>query len=302
MLYHNDMPNLQMLVAFEASARLLSFTAAAKELGTTQSAISQQMKGLEQWLETPLFERVYRGVRLTQEGQMLLDTAQSSLRQLQTVLNKIKNAKKNRQLRFFSDFAFAAYWLMPTLAAFRHQHPDIDIRLETSQSPSDVLSKDTDIAVLFGDGRYPGNQTIKLFSEKVYPVCSPHLLQQVSSLDPLPQLNQLPLLKLKAEAGSKWMSWDDMLRQYSGRLSPPESVMEFDNYTLLIQAAIAGQGIGLGWDPLLNSMINSGVLVPFTDFSLESQHGYYMVMAEHDPPPEVVLFARWLEDYLSDSL
>ncbi|MDV6249989.1 LysR substrate-binding domain-containing protein [Vibrio sp. EA2] len=297
MLYRNNMPSLQILVVFEASARLLSFTAAAKELGTTQSAVSQQVKGLEEWLETPLFERVYRGVKLTDEGQVLFNTTQSSLKALSDVLSKIKQANKNRQIRFYTDFAFASYWLMPTLTAFRREHPHIDIRVETSQTPGDSLSQGTDIAIVFGSGHLQGKKTKMLFSEVVYPVMSPHLLRE-GSQQPVPEeLAHLPLLKLKTEANASWITWENLLEKYDGSLVNSKSIMEFDNYTLLIQAAIAGQGIALGWEPLINSMTESGILVPLKDMTVRSDNGYYVVIPDQEPTPEVSLFMDWLEDF-----
>ncbi|RQW62645.1 choline sulfate utilization transcriptional regulator [Vibrio viridaestus] len=294
MLYRNDMPNLQILVVFEASARLLSFTAAAKELGTTQSAVSQQVKGLEEWLDTQLFERIYRGVKLTEDGLMLQNTAQKSLGELQSTLAKIRKKKQNKVLRFLTDFAFASYWLMPTLAGFRREHPEIDIRIETSQTPSQFSTQDTDIAILFGDGYFSGRKAQKLFSEIVYPVCSPRLLEEMNGNLSITDLPSVPLLKLKSELSSKWLTWDTVLAQYQNQYARPESLMEFDNYTLVVQAAIAGQGIALAWEPLLNSTIENGLLMAFKQFRLESNNGYYIVLPETNHSNEVQTFMDWL--------
>ncbi|MDW6001350.1 choline sulfate utilization transcriptional regulator [Vibrio mangrovi] len=296
MVYKSDIPNLQTLVVFEASARLLSFTAAARTLNTTQSAVSQQMKALENELGVMLFRRIYRGVELTDEGQMLLETTQSSLNEIRDVLRKIKRKKAAKRIIFATDFAFASYWLMPVLAKFRQQYPEIDIRIETSQHHIDLVDSESDIAILFGDGNYQGYHSEKLLSEEVYPVYSPKLFSKDISLSSISALTSAPLLKLNADMGQKWMTWEGLFQAHHGGWSRPDSLMEFDNYTLVVQAAIGGQGVALGWAPLLDDFIASGVLVARKEFTLTSDRGYYMVTSlQRDLSPEVRTFVDWIK-------
>lgn len=296
MLSDSDLPPLQLLVVFESAARLLSFTAAARELGTTQPAVSQQIQALEASLGVALFERVYRGVVLTDAGHVLLKTTQSSLRDLREVLQKIKQKPKSQRISVATDFAFAAFWLMPRLPEFRRLHKDIDIRIHTSQSEVDLASLEADVAVLFGEGQYQGYVAEKLLPEVVYPVCSPKLYAEFGGFPGLADLIKAPLLKLNADMGQKWMDWDLLFQLNGSQWTPSESVMEFDNYTLLAQAAISGQGIGLGWSPLLDDFIQSGVLIALPEFAVQSDHGYHIVVSKkRAPTAPVSAFIDWLK-------
>ncbi|TYL47751.1 choline sulfate utilization transcriptional regulator [Marinomonas sp. IMCC 4694] len=295
MLPNSELPPLQSLVVFEACARLLSFTAAARELGTTQPAVSQQIRSLEASLGVLLFERIYRGVVLTNAGYVLLKTTQISLRDLRDVLQKIKQKPKTQRITVATDFAFAAFWLMPRLPEFRRLHKDIDIRIQTSQSEVDLASIETDVAILFGEGHYQGYLSQKLLPEVVYPVCSPKLLEEFSGFALLADLVTAPLLKLNADMGQQWVDWERLFQLNNALWQPSDSVMEFDNYTLLVQAAISGQGVGLGWSPLLDDYIESGVLVSLPAFTVQSDNGYHIVLSKQRTPTEpVVVFLDWL--------
>ena len=148
---------------------------------------------------------------------------------------------------------------------------------------------------MFGDGHYQGYRSEKLLAERVYPVCSPKLLDGKDPVGTFKELSALPLLKLNLEAGQQWMDWATVFRLNNSNMAPPEPVMEFDNYTLLVQAVISGQGVGLGWSPLLDDFIKSGVLVALEDFAVASERGYYMVtpnqQALSDP---AIAFLQWI--------
>lgn len=295
MLTENDMPPLQMLVVFESSARHLSFTAAARELGTTQPAISQQIKALETFLNTQLFRRVYRGVELTDDGHLLLKTTQASLSELQKTLRFIRKKTKTPRINVATDFAFAAYWLMPRLPEFRKQHPEIEIRLHTAQNNVDVGLQDIDLAIVFSDGIHKGFVSEKLFEEEVFPVCSPKLLEEYGPFHQLTDISNAPLLKLHAESDEKWMIWERLFEQHNQLWSPSQTVMEFDNYTLVLQAAIAGQGVALGWGSLVDDMLDKRLLVSFPMFRTHSSNGYFTVVPNSRMEDDVVtIFKDWV--------
>ncbi len=295
MLVKNDLPPLQTLIAFEACARLLSFTAAARELGTTQPAVSQQIRTLELQLQVPLFKRIYRGVLLTEQGRTLLETTQKALQDLRDVLQKIQQKPQTPRITFATDFAFAAYWLMPKLAEFRRLHPHFDIRIQTSQTEVDLASTEADIALLFGDGHYPGYASEKLLTECVYPVCSPKLFEQYQGFATIADLALAPLLKLSGEPVHQWLEWETLFSRHHAPWALPESWMEFDNYTLAVQAAISGQGVALGWAPLLDNFIDSGVLMALKQFTVTTTLGYHMVTSrQHAPSEPVALFLDWI--------
>jgi DNA-binding transcriptional LysR family regulator len=175
--------SLDLLRAFEAAARR-SFTAAAMELGTTQPAISQQIKRLEEQLAIRLFDRIYRGIELTDAGAVLFEQVQLGLQAIDRGLSAISQQDQHEVLQVATDFAFAAYWLMPRLHRFHAANPQVDVSLVTSERNHATLRSDIDVAVLFGDGRFKQGESLWLFNEEVFPVCSPQWLKDRAAPDP----------------------------------------------------------------------------------------------------------------------
>jgi len=288
MLLVDKLPSVQTLLIFEASARHLSFTAAARELGSTQSAVSQQMRGLEQKLALPLFRRIYRGVALTEEGLQLYEAVQSGFQQMAQCVDRLQKTRLHQRINVATDFAFAAYWLMPRLPRFREQYPEVDVRIITSQGQYDFAVQDVDVAVVFAQQTPDSMPSTKLFDEEVFPVCSQMFLDTHGPIQSHKKLASLPLLKLGADAGQGWLDWYSYFKGRRSLVEPGEPVLIFDNYTLLVQAAIAGQGVGIGWGMLVDDLIDSGLLVGLREFSLRTDSGYFVV----EPKPQERLHAK----------
>ncbi|MFJ4144845.1 choline sulfate utilization transcriptional regulator [Pseudomonas sp. NPDC089734] len=298
--------SLDLLRAFEAAARLRSFTAAAIELGTTQPAISQQIKRLEEQLATRLFDRVYRGIELTEAGEVLFSHVQSGLQSMDSGLVAITEQHQHEVLQVATDFAFASYWLMPRLHRFHKHNPDVDVSLVTSERNHSMLRADIDVAVLFGDGRFKQGESRWLFSEEVFPVCSPQLLAGRDTPLPNEALREFPLLHLRGEGSSNWFDWAGVFRAFNIPQAPAPGQLRFDNYTLLIQAAIGGQGIAIGWRHLVDELLEQGLLCRPVAASAISAYGYYVVLPQRKRRSQIVQrFVDWLasEQVLSvDSL
>jgi putative choline sulfate-utilization transcription factor len=272
--------SLDLLRAFEAAARLRSFTAAAVELGTTQPAVSQQIKRLEEQLATRLFDRIYRGIELTDAGATLFEAVQAGLQNIDNGLAAITAQTQHEVLQVATDFAFAAYWLMPRLHRFHQAYPQVDVSLVTSERSHAMLRPDIDVAILFGDGRFKQGESHWLFSEQVFPVCSPRLLQQRAAPLPSSALLELPLLHLRGENSSNWFNWSGLFRELHLPTAPAPGQLRFDNYTLLIQAAIAGQGVAIGWRHLVDALLEQGLLCRPIAESAASPLGYYVVLPQ----------------------
>ncbi|WP_149087075.1 choline sulfate utilization transcriptional regulator [Pseudomonas prosekii] len=287
--------SLDLLRAFEAAARQRSFTAAAVELGTTQPAISQQIKRLEEQLGTRLFDRIYRGIELTEAGSILFEQVQLGLQNIDAGLTAISAQHSHEVLQVATDFAFAAYWLMPRLHRFHQANPHIDVSLVTSERNHNMLRTDIDVAVLFGDGRFKQGESHWLFSEEVFPVCSPLLLKDRALPLPVPALLDLPLLHLRGENSSNWFDWSGVFRELGITSAPAPGQLRFDNYTLLIQAAIGGQGVAIGWRHLVDNLLAQGLLCrPIAD-TLISRLGYYVVLPQRKRRGELIQqFLDWL--------
>ena len=159
--------SLDLLRAFEAAARHRSFTAAAMELGTTQPAVSQQIKRLEEQLAIRLFDRIYRGIELTDAGALLFEHVQGGLQNINQGLGAITQQSQHEVLQVATDFAFAAYWLMPRLHRFHQANPQVDVSLVTSERNHATLRSDIDVAVLFGDGRFKQGASVGQFNAAV---------------------------------------------------------------------------------------------------------------------------------------
>ena len=292
MLLKNRLPSNQSLIVFESAARLLSFTAAAKELGSTQSAVSQLMRSLEQSLSLQLFERVYRGIELTFEGKQLLSVVQLSLNDIANSIEKLQQAQKKPVLNVAMDYAFAAFWLLPRLAEYREQYPDVEVRVISQQEVTTNNGTDIDIAIVFADSA-PDNSML-LFKERVFPICSPGFHQTMGAVNSHKALSALPLLKLTDHSATQWLDWDRFFKGRRSQVKAVESVMAFNNYTLLVQSAIAGQGVGLGWSGLVDEMISCGMLVALHDFELTSNAGYYAMQPSMKKKIASDQFIDWL--------
>ncbi|MEP6971049.1 MAG: LysR substrate-binding domain-containing protein, partial [Betaproteobacteria bacterium] len=267
-----QMPSLELLRVFETCARCQGFTAAAFELGTTQPAVSQQMQRLERELGNLLFERVHRGIALTAAGQGLLAPVQQALDLVRDAV-AIASAKPHRQsLSIATDFAFAGYWLTPRLARFYALYPNIDVSLVTSNRALSALAPDMDLAIVFGDGHLPRARSRLLFREEVFPVCSPRLLHSHRG-DNASLLRSEPLLHLKPALGQPWFDWPAIARRGNWPLVSWDVGPAFDNYTMVLGAAVAGQGIAIGWRHLVDDLLEQSVLCRLPGDALLSPYG-----------------------------
>lgn len=273
---------LRGLVVFAAAARHGRFVAAAKELAMSQAAVSQHVATLEEELGTALFTRGHRGVVLTPAGEALRLAVEEGLRTLQSGVTAARRLGKKPALQILTDFGFAAWWLMPRLADLSEMAPGVELRLITTQSDDVTDDPDFDLAVLFGAGDWPACRAQRLFQEEIYPVCSPAYLGDL----PLPtpkEISQMRLLHLRGPTTQRWFTWDDWFSAM--KLKPASRVQDltFNNYQLLLQAALQGQGVGLGWAPLIDAMVESRALVRLSPTPLRSERGYFVVESEASP-------------------
>ena len=198
-------------------------------------------------------------------------------------------------LQVATDFAFAAYWLMPRLHRFHQANPQVDVSLVTSERNHATLRSDIDVAVLFGDGRFKQGDSLWLFNEEVFPVCSPQWLKAQATPLTLQNLHDFPLLHLRQENNSQWFDWSGVFRELGITAAPTPGQLRFDNYTLLIQAAIAGQGVAIGWRHLVDNLLEQNWLCrPISD-TVISRFGYYVVQPQRKRRGQLVeRFVEWL--------
>lgn len=288
------LPPLEPLIAFEAAARLLSFTRAGQELHLSQAAISQQIRHLESNLQVKLFSRSHRAVQLTNEGREYQHTVVAILKQLAGATMDIQNVEFNQQLVLGCDQSFATQWLSPRIARLRRLLPDVSLRIIASDNYAESLGPEVQAAILHGDGQWPGFFSERLFAEEVFPVCSPDYPHQQAQEDWVGWLLQAQLIDL-ADSHWNWMNW----RLWLGGNDIDEPLgnrnLQINSYPLVIDAACAGQGVALGWRCLVDDLIASDRLVRPLEQSLRTEFGYYFICRENlREDPIVLQLQQWL--------
>jgi putative choline sulfate-utilization transcription factor len=232
---------------------------------------------------------------LTEAGAILFEQVQLGLQNIDAGLSAISAQQQHEVLQVATDFAFAAYWLMPRLHRFHAANPHVDVSLVTSERSLNMLRTDIDVAVLFGDGRFKQGESHWLFSEEVFPVCSPLLLKDRPLPLPTQSLLEFPLLHLRGENSSNWFDWSGVFRELGIASAPAPGQLRFDNYTLLIQAAIGGQGVAIGWRHLVDNLLAQGLLCRPIAETVMSRQGYYVVLPQRKRRGVLIqLFVDWL--------
>lgn len=285
------LPPLKPLPAFEAAARLLSFTDAAEELHVTQAAISHQIKHLEDALGVQLFRRLNRALLLTEEGQAFAGAVRQSLSQIADAADRVKKQDATGALNVSCLPSFASAWLVPRLARFRAGHPEIDIRLSADYELTDFDAEDIDLAIRWGTGGYPDLHEVRMMTEEVFPVCSPRLLR-----DPEKPLRRPEDLRhhtlLHDDIRTDWRVW---LKAAGVEGVNPDKGPRYNFSNLVLQAAIAGEGIALGRSAIAHDALEQGLLVKPFDFSIPSDFAYWIVCPKQRADrPKIRAFSDWL--------
>ena len=297
-----DLPPLDLLRGFEAAARHLSFTKAAEELFLTQSAISRQVQGLEEALGIPLFQRRHRALLLTDEGQLLQQVVARQLGELRDTVRRITGG--SRILTVTTLVSFASLWLVPRLAKYRKDHPDIDVRIAANNDIVDLERDRIDVAIRYTGPHRVSADAVKLFGEEVVPVCAPELLKdkQRPLREPADLVHHVLLHDDPGGARfgpAPYLQWDVWLQAMGLPDLQPAGSLHFSHYDQLIQSAVEGEGVGLGRLPLLSKHLEKGRLVmPFEKArgkSPPSTRAYYVLATPAGRArPEVRQFIDWL--------
>ena len=294
-----QLPPLEPLIAFEASARLLSFTKASEELHLTQAAISQQIRSLEQSLEVKLFTRAHRAVQLTKEGREFQHTVSLILRQLAGATTDIKHVELAQKVTIACDLSFAQLWLTPRLSELKQSFNQIALQIVASDDDAICLGSDSQLAIIHGDGQWPGFQSFRLFDEVVFPVCSPDFALPDKEEDWIDWLVNAELLDLEDNHWN-WMNWRNWLG--ANQIDRPLKHRNFsiNNYPMVIEAARQGQGVALGWSVLVEPYLLEGSLIKPVDSSIKTDFGYYLLIREQTADDEMIQqIAHWIQSQFS---
>jgi DNA-binding transcriptional LysR family regulator len=294
-----ELPSLDFLKGFDAAARHMSFTLAAEELFLTQSALSRQIKTLEEEIGHALFVRGHRSLTLTDAGLALQPVVRDALGDIARAVAAIRARHRGRRVSVSTTVPFASLWLIPRLPKFRQSHPDVEVFVSADNQLIDLERGQIDIAVRYtkenlrsAGGRY-------LFGERIVPVVSPALLRDRSRpLKKLADLAHQVLLHLEDPLGrTPWVDWTSWLTSSGAADVVPAGNLRFSQYDLLLQAAISGQGVALGRSPLIDHALSRGELVTPFPRRYDAPRGYFVLAAPHmGARSEVGQFIDWIAE------
>jgi len=286
------LPSLNGLRAFEAAARHLSFTLAASELNVTQTAISHQIRRLEEELGIRLFVRQNRALALTPEARDYLPGVRAAFNDLRLATDRLLRKDDDKVLTVSTLASLAAKWLLPRLADFQEQHPGIDVRITTSTSLVDFQRDNVDAAIRYGRGQWPGLRADWLMADELFPVCSPSLLRGDRALHVVEDLKGHVLLHTTTNSDD-WRLWltaaglpTDISRQPG---------LSFDMTFMTVQAAIDGMGVAMGRTSYVQDDIAKGRLVVPFRIALPADAGFYLVSPQgRRETPKLAAFRDWM--------
>lgn len=287
------LPSLNGLRAFEAAARHLSFTLAASELNVTQTAISHQIRRLEEELGIRLFVRQNRALTLTPEARDYLPGVRAAFNDLRLATDRLLRKDDDKVLTVSTLASLAAKWLLPRLTDFQEHHPGIDVRITTSTSLVDFQRDNVDAAIRYGRGQWPGLRADWLMADELFPVCSPSLLRGDKPLRCPEDLKSHMLLHTSNANSDDWRLWLTAAGQPADIARQPG--ITFDMIFMTIQAAIDGIGVAMGRTSYVRDDIAKGRLVVPFKIALPADAGFYLVAPEgRREAPKLAAFRQWM--------
>jgi LysR family glycine cleavage system transcriptional activator len=282
----NRLPPLAALKAFEAAARLGSFSRAAEETHVTHGAVSHQVKALEELVGVPLFARNGRRVALTADGKALADRIRAALRDIGEAIESAGRRDRSNQLTVSMLPSFAARWLMPRLGRFMEKHPDIAVNVHASLELADFERDGIDMAVRFGRGGWPNVEAEKLMDDERFPVASPRLNRGRLPARPA----DLAKFRLLSTDDEPWVPW---FKAAGVKLPEPEGPI-FNDAAMMVQAAVDGRGIAYARRSITQGDLAAGNLVRLFDIAVKSEGSYYLVWPKGRVPAKVLAFRDWI--------
>ncbi|NOD36836.1 LysR family transcriptional regulator [Ruegeria sp. HKCCD7296] len=286
----NALPSLALMRSFEAAARHESYTMAAEELGVTQGAVSRQVRELEAAIGVTLFRRVGRAVRLSKAGRALREELAGDLERLSGTINRAIAAGDGATLLTMAVLpTFATRWLVPRLADFKASHPEIVLDLHSYTTPFSLEERRVDVAIHFGHDDWPGAALRKLFPEHLVVTAAPALVGS-AGLDEKQDVFDLPLLHLTSRS-EQWSDYHDSLGLGASAVFPG---MRFDQFSMLIEGAVAGLGAAILPSYLIEAELASGALVEIGQVANVSGSAYYVAFPTGQKNEAVQVFSDWL--------
>jgi len=287
------------LRALEAVARHLNFRAAAEELSLTQSAVSRQVQSLEDEVGVPLFLRHTRAVELTSAGAQLLRAVVPSLERIDSAVLQVRRSSGRKSVAISTWASFASMWLIPRLEAFQAEYPDIDIRMDATDTTIDLETSDADVALRYTRPQSAPAGAVRLFGEQLTPVASPWLLKSGKPLRKSEDLAQFALIEASdthRTQNLEWLTWRRWLISNGLPKLEPKRWMYFNYAHQIAQAALTGQGLALARMPLVaDSLANGDLVEVLPGHRLDTPMAYFLIVGPRSGKrPEIEAFCNWL--------
>lgn len=283
---------LQRIAVFESAARLGSFTAAAKELGMTQPAVTRQIRSLEHRLGAELFRRTANRSELTETGTRLADHISAGFDVIEAGLTEF--AEHAGTFVLAAHPGIAQQWIVPRIEGLRQALGDLDVRLWLFDRDSEIVAGGFDAAVRVGTGDFAGQSSQLLFPEQVVPVASPALAEQwgLSESSTADDVYRAPFVHMD-DGDHPWMTWANWLGEFGITLLRQPGRVLFHNYPMVLQQALAGRGVALGWRTLIDDLVAGDALVVVGP-EARSKRGYYVTWPTGAPDTGVQALVAWL--------
>jgi len=291
-----DVPSLAGLVMFDAAARLGSFSAAAAELQVGQPAVSHAIRELERRVGGPLFERLHRGVRLTDVGEALAGDVDLGIDRLERGLRAATTRATHRHavVRLAVSTATASFWLMPRIRRFKLEHPDIDVQCVTSDSTVTFDFTSVDLFIPVGRGDWSDLDRWEVETEQVFPICSPSFAVRFGKLPVSVETLAVETLLHLDERHDSRLVWSDWFSRVGHAFATPTQVTVANDYAVLLQATLEGQGVALGWRHIVESLVESGQLVRPVEEVVNGEPFYLHASPRRDLTEAAETFRDWL--------
>ena len=271
--------SLNHLAAFEASARLLSFTKAAEELGVSQPAVSQSIRRLEAAIGIKLFKRNHRIITLTDAGVALNGDVSQGLEQIERSIKQLQQRNQGKHVTLSVSSAFAHYWLVPRLQSFRAAHPHIDLRMQQTDMDLDLAQEGISLAVWRGNGNWRGYESALLAPESITALANPAWLEQNGPIESLEDLKECRLVTLE-EPHRYRPEWKDFFAEFGQKYTDDGSGLRLNDYALVLQAGLAGEGVVFGWHHITQQLVDAGLLAQIGDWRWNTDAGFYLVWSK----------------------
>lgn len=289
------LPSFSGLTAFYAAVRNGTLTGAASELNVSQPAISRRIAALEADLGCRLFDRTHKPARLTEEGRVLLRALRSGFGQIEQAVDVLRQGNGKQAITISGPSGFVAFWLIPRLEDLKLAFPELTIRIMSHEHGE--ATPTAEVSVRFGLPDPTQQGETRFLSEDVFPVANPLYLARKDMSAGDVEYARLTLLTMQS-GRRHWYDWPAWLEAAGKPKLEPAHFMDFNNYAMLVNAALAGQGVCLSWAGLLDSFLETGALVRIAGPSVTSQRGYFVAARDgHAARPDVIAVLDWIQSH-----